>query len=331
MFQVQDIIDKYLGSPSSYKRRSEPNERYYFCPKCQWKNPRLSVDYGKNVFHCWYCNWGGKSLTNILYELNANKEDINELKDIFGEKIKDKKHESSISDIKSRLKNITSKDSFKKYSFYQKTNDTIIVPDSKTKDLREFKSISKNKNLFSGLAKKYLKTRGIQRYEIDYYNIHYNSDSILFPNYDVNGELNYWVRRTVEGKFYEIPDKSEIRKSDIIFFDRLIDYSKPVNLVEGIFDAINLGFNTIPMLGTFVNKQIIEKLVEHDTPYVIIFLDSDAYETAEKVANYLKTYGIKSYVVVNYGYSDPAEVPRNKVKMILNNNLKTIDKINIKI
>ena len=58
------ILNNFLGR--SYKS----NEEYlYKCPKCGHHKRKLSVNFDKNVFKCWICDYSGK---NIFYLVRSH-------------------------------------------------------------------------------------------------------------------------------------------------------------------------------------------------------------------------------------------------------------------
>ena len=58
------ILSNFLGR--SYKS----NEEYlYKCPKCGHHKRKLSVNFDKNVFKCWICDYSGK---NIFYLVRSH-------------------------------------------------------------------------------------------------------------------------------------------------------------------------------------------------------------------------------------------------------------------
>ena len=58
------ILSNFLGR--SYKS----NEEYlYKCPKCNHHKRKLSVNFDKNVFKCWICDYSGK---NIFYLVRSH-------------------------------------------------------------------------------------------------------------------------------------------------------------------------------------------------------------------------------------------------------------------
>ena len=73
---IQEVIEQKLGN----SQHTTGNDNAYFCPKCNWKNPRLMVNYDENKFHCWKCGWGSQSMLPLLYELNIDRSVINEIK-----------------------------------------------------------------------------------------------------------------------------------------------------------------------------------------------------------------------------------------------------------
>jgi DNA primase len=81
----------------------------------------------------------------------------------------------------------------------------------------------------------------------------------------------------------------------------------PIILCEGVFDAIAIKRNAIPLLGKTVQDKLLEKIVTNRISDVIICLDSDALETSNKICNQLLRYGINvSKVTIKGG--DPADI-----------------------
>ena len=55
------ILGEILGA--SYKHG---DECLYACPNCDHHKRKLSVNFSKNVFKCWVCDYSGKSLRRIV-------------------------------------------------------------------------------------------------------------------------------------------------------------------------------------------------------------------------------------------------------------------------
>ena len=56
------IITDFLGSYQKSK-----DEFLFFCPKCKHHNPKLSVNFDKDVFKCWVCDYNGRSISMAWY------------------------------------------------------------------------------------------------------------------------------------------------------------------------------------------------------------------------------------------------------------------------
>jgi hypothetical protein len=298
----QQIIEKYLKPDKTDKTNT-----YYSCPNCNWKNPRLGIDYSRDVFFCWYCHFGGHSLTTILYKVNASRADIIEMKNILGEEFKNKKKPTgTLLDLKEAIQ-----DKFDtKNQNSKELNPFFKIPE-------EYKPLKDHwKSVLYRPAINYLKNeRGLSKYEIDYYNIHYsiNDDKLLIPSYDKSGRLNFYIKRTAstQNKYYEIPPNS--KASRISFFEYLTDFTRPIVITEGAFDAMKSGFNTVPLLGTFMNKALISNITAYGTPRVTIALDSDAFISAIQHAIILKKHTRQIFILPPHDKKDLGELDKKEI------------------
>lgn len=301
---TKSIVEKYLGQSQGKQQDND----LYFCPKCQWKNPRLSVDYDNNQFHCWYCHWGSKSLSTILYELKADQSDIQEYKQIVGEAYNLKKSQVSITSLKDNLEQKLFKNNNEEYI------KIVTIPDG------FFPIRSFIKHPMYSRAVDYLNIRGVSTYEICLYDIHYNpqQNHLLFPSYSKTGNLNFYVIRSAStvNKWYE--KCKSVKSSKIVFYENMLNFKMPITITEGIFDAIKVGFNTVPILGTYISKGLIENIVINQTPKVTIYLDSDALSSSIKYALYLKKYIEDIYIVLPTEYKDAGSMSRNQITDLLN-------------
>jgi len=135
-------------------------------------------------------------------------------------------------------------------------------------------------------AMDYLKKRNINDKIIRKYNIGFvydgiYSNRILIPSYDEYRKLNYFIARSFLSKTkikYKNPD---VQKELIIFNESLIDWTKKIYLVEGVFDSIFLD-NAIPMLGKYISDVLFNKIYELGCEVTII-LDGDAWQDAENL------------------------------------------------
>lgn len=166
----------------------------------------------------------------------------------------------------------------------------------------EYKPLWKPEKSYAYLhAVTYLKQRGITTEDILRYRMGYcDSGSyrhrIIIPSYDKNQQLNYFnARLYFEGSMkYKNPPVTK----NIICFENMVDWSEPVILCEGMFDAIALRRNAIPLLGKTLPRQLERALLQHQVKDVIIFLDVDAHKDALQLEQRIKQHGINTKLVL---------------------------------
>ena len=142
----------------------------------------------------------------------------------------------------------------------------------------------------------YLTERGITMKDIIKYNIGYCKEGlygrrVIIPSYNSDGSLNYFVSRSYypeEKMKYKNPPISK----NIICFESQVNWEEPIILCEGVFDAITIKRNAIPLLGKFPSKQLVEKIFMSGVDSIIISLDNDAINEALKAAEYFRKNGI---------------------------------------
>ena len=100
----------------------------------------------------------------------------------------------------------------------------------------------------------------------------------------------------------------------------LLDFRKPLFIVEGIFDSIVVGKNSVPILGSTVreNSYLFQKIVENNT-LVYIALDEDAEKKERRIINLFLSYGIDVMKIDTSGYEDLATMPKQEIKNRIEN------------
>jgi len=63
-------------------------------------------------------------------------------------------------------------------------------------------------------------------------------------------------------------------------FENQINWDEPITLVEGVFDAMAVKRNAIPLLGKFVPKTLNDTIYKKGVSNINILLDEDAQEQA---------------------------------------------------
>jgi hypothetical protein len=107
--------------------------------------------------------------------------------------------------------------------------------------------------------------------------------------------LNYFVARSYYGSDfrYKNPDVSK----NIVFNEIHINWSEPIVLVEGVFDAIAVKRNAIPVLGKTINDSLRLKILEKHTKKVYICFDNDAIKNSADAIDELMRNGVEVYFI----------------------------------
>jgi DNA primase len=157
----------------------------------------------------------------------------------------------------------------------------------------------------------YLTQRGITEKDIVKYNIGYCKEGlygqrIIIPSYNSDGSLNYFVSRSYypENKMkYKNPPISK----NVICFDSQVNWNEPIILCEGVFDAITIKRNAIPLFGKTISKALMIKLLQSDVQTVYLALDDDAIRESIDHAQKLLDLGKEVYIIKLEG-KDPSEL-----------------------
>ena len=278
-----------LGAISSVlgKGKETSGNNYAFeCPFCHHKKPKLEVNLvpnskGENLWHCWTCNAKGKTLVGLFKKIKASSEKISEIKSILG--FTEKKEE----------------------------DDNTIIKVELPKEYKPLINLSRT-DIIAKHALQYLKKRGITKDDIQKYNIGYCEEGryknmIIVPSYDKDGVINYFIGRSFDKEPQRKYDSPKCNKNAIIGLEYFINWNVPVILCEGIFDAIAIKRNVVPLFGKTIPKALMLKLVEPCVKTVYIALDNDALREAMDYAEELLNVG-KDVYLVELNDKDPSEM-----------------------
>jgi len=287
-----DILAQHLGN---YKTMAGANH-YFECPSCHHRNNKLTVNVEKAVWNCFHCGIKGRSFIYLLKL--AGVSNPNQYKKIFNEETK-----INIEDIDS----IFGKE---------------IIKEKKLAFPRGYENLFRNiEKAFYKPAVEYLLKRGLGKEDILKYNIHYSvsEQRILFPSYDREHNLNYYVARTIQPLEKYKYKNANASKREVIFNEHLVNWGKPLYIVEGIFDAILSRKNAVPILGSNVGKGslLFRRLLQNNTQ-VIIALDADAKKKMVRMISELNKYNIPvTYVDWRSEERDIAEMGSAKFEEIV--------------
>ena len=256
-------------------------ELIFYCPFCNHYKRKLQVNVDTQQWHCWVCDVKGRSLFVLLKKLKVSNEVLDELSQIY-----------------ETYRGTYSSERHAQIGRLPKEFQSLIGRDEKIS------------SIVYTHARAYLRKRRVNEEDIIRYNIGYCVDGeyggrIVVPSYDSNANLNYFVGRSIyPGKLkYKNPPVSK----DIVVFELYVNWKMPIVLCEGVFDAIAIKRNAIPLLGKTVSNSLLNKIVINKVPSVILALDTDALDTSVKISQKLMQYGI-AVSKVTLEDKDPSEV-----------------------
>ena len=160
----------------------------------------------------------------------------------------------------------------------------------------------------------YLKSRGLNKNEVLKWKIGYCKEGryagrIVIPSINNDGDCNYFIARSYvgHGRRYLNPPCGR----DIIFNSLMVDWDEPVVLVEGVFDAIVIGDNAIPILGSTLREdsRLFQALAIHDTP-IFVALDPDAEKKAQWIIRSCLKYDLEVKKINLEDYEDIGSMSR---------------------
>ena len=276
-YELTSLLEKVLGG--SYQMKN--GENAFHCPFCNHHKKKLQVNLDTQKWHCWVCNKGGHKVSILLRKVNASREIIKEALKLLDEYVSYSKDKKEVTEYQVSLPNFYK-------PLWKKSADPLY------------------KNALSYLQKRGIGPREILRYSIGYCDGGEYRDRIIIPSYDADGKLNYFMARDMfpNSKFkYKNPPMSK----DTVGFELFINWKEPIVLCEGIFDAIAIRNNVIPLFGKFPSKTLVKRLVEKKVKKVYVALDEDARKDAIKLSKFLMDYGISTYLL-KMKDKDPSEL-----------------------
>jgi DNA primase len=261
-----DLLESFLGEPRKhYKRKKQIS---FDCPNCSAmkgiqydKKGNLEISYKDGVYNCWACGEtdGTKGRLSFLVKQYGDKQTLSDF------------YKLNFKFIKERT--------------VEEKKDELRLPDEYTP------LDGKIGNSRFHPAFDYLYSRGLNDNHIKTYKIGFCLDGkyqnrVVVPSYDADNKLNFFVTRSIYPKTTKFKYLNpSVEKQTLIFNEVLIDWDKPIFLVEGVFDHIVVP-NSIPLLGKKLSQKLFNELYFKSNNFIIIALDPDAW--ADTVAIYNK-------------------------------------------
>jgi DNA primase len=266
------LLESILGASSKTSRGNHS----FKCPFCQHHKKKLEIncitnEKSENPWHCWVCEAKGKTIRSLFKQIKTPADKVAELNMIV---VPGKKE-------------------------YNAPQTTIALP-------KEFLPLHKPvedriAQIEAKHAIKFLRKRGITLEDITKYNIGFCNDGpykerIIVPSYDENGLVNYFIARSYKDGATKYKNPPVDAKS-AIGWELYINWDAPIILVEGVFDALTIKRNVIPLFGKIIHEKLMKKLVRSSVNRIYIALDPDAIKNAFKYCEKLMSYGKEVYLV----------------------------------
>lgn len=291
---VIGILDDTLGVGSSLKG----DEQAHHCPFCHHHKKKLQINLETQQWHCWVCDAKGKRISSLLRKLHVDSKQLQKLYEIYGDDYVVYSKDSEEEKIELRLPS-----EFK---------SLLIEPKGINPTYRKVIYYAKNRSITID---------DIRRYNIGYCDSGLYAGRIIIPSYDSDNKLNYFIARSVfeEETFkYKNPPVSK----NVIMFENQINWNEPITLVEGVFDALAVKRNVIPILGKFIPKKLMNNIYHKQVKSINILLDKDAQDEALRYVVQLGNQGIKVRNIIPSD-KDAGEMGFSKVNQILKESKET--------
>ena len=271
-------IENLLGK--SHKR-ARGNHAFH-CPFCNHRKPKLEINMetneeGHNPWECWVCQTRGRTIRSLLKQLRTPREEAALVLKYLPKGSNIEYKQLSIVELP------------KEYQLLYKASKSSVV---------------------ANIVKNYLYERGLTdndfiKYSIGYCTTGEYGGRVILPSYTESNRLNYFVGRSYDGNFFKYKNP-EVSK-DIIFYENLINWNTPIILCEGVFDAMAIKRNAIPLLGKSVSTELYKKILTSRLTDIYIALDQDAQDAALRIAEKFIAAGFKVYLIELKG-KDPSQL-----------------------
>lgn len=271
-------IENILGKSS---KRARENHAFH-CPFCNHRKKKLEINFatnekGENPWECWVCRTRGRTIRSLLKQLKTPREQAAEI-----------------------------------LKYLPKGSQIDYKPLSIIELPKEYQTLfnSSNTSVVANLVKKYLYERGLTNNDFIKYQIGYATSGdfggrVIIPSFNQSNQLNYFIARSYDGNFFKYKNP-EVSK-DVIFFENLINWNTPIILCEGVFDAIAIRRNALPLLGKSISDSLYKKIITSKVNDIYIALDKDAQKRAIEIAHKFLNQG-KRVFLVEMDDKDPSEM-----------------------
>lgn len=295
---MEDRLITLLESVLGKSKKTSGDNYAFYSPFVEHYKPKLEINIrlnsnGDNPWHCWVSDEKGKTIRSLFRKLKVSKDVWEEHNSIFSRKYRYRTDEATD----------------------EATDKVVQLP-------KEYIPLWKPSNsVIRKHALRYLNDRGVTPSEIIKYEVGYCEEGIykhkvIVPSYDKDARLNYFVGRSFyDSNFkHKNPDVSK----DVVGFEMMVNWDLPIVICEGVFDAMAIRMNAIPLFGKSPQSKLQSEIIRRGVRKVYIALDSDAFENALRFAEVLMNEGIE-VSVVELKDSDPSEMGFEEINKKIKN------------
>lgn len=294
-----DFLCRLLGRCVEFKSGTELQ---FNCIFCNHHKPKLAININTFKWHCWVCGRKGVDLVRIIYKSGKTW---------------------AFDEYRAKFCNIT------EFGVDHSRDEFSDVPRHVTLP-HEYYPICSSSNLAMLPALNYLGGRGITNDQIVFFKMGYciggdYDRCIIIPSFGRNGDLNYFVGRSVDKNAKTKYKNLEAESCEIVFNEINVNWNKRLVLVEGPFDLISVSRvyeNCTCLLGNagnIENTMLFSRMLMNKTE-VVLALDSDMASEGYDidVAKKIMSYDIPVYFIDLCGNKDIGEVDEYCANTILN-------------
>jgi hypothetical protein len=163
---------------------------------------------------------------------------------------------------------------------------------------------------------RYLRNRGLTNRDLWYFKMGTCTQGryrrrVILPSFDADGDLNYFVARTIDSGAGMKYLNAKVPKKNVIFNEININWKQELTLVEGPFDLVKCDDNATCLLGSHFSEDyaLFHEIIKHSTP-VILALDPDARGKTQAYAKKLSSYGISVRILSHGAFNDVGEMSK---------------------